>query len=97
MIFFVNFLVGFFQLKDLGGKNKGIPLIIKIFSAFMLIGLIFTFLLPETKGKTLEQLNGEAFDEAEHKEKKTLKDRLKMFDKFNKKMSVRPTNKYTIN
>lgn len=64
----------------------------------MLIGLIFTFLLPETKGKTLEQLNGEAFDEeAEHKEKKTLKDRLNRFYKLNKKISVRPTNKYTIN
>jgi PHS family inorganic phosphate transporter-like MFS transporter len=51
--------VGFFQLKDVGGKNKGVPLIIQIFSGFMLAGLVFTFLLPETKGKTLEELCGE--------------------------------------
>jgi hypothetical protein len=66
----------------------------------MLLGLIFTFLLPETKGKSLEQLNGEAFDEdaeAENKGKKSLKHRLKSFDKLNKKMSIRTTNKYTIN
>lgn len=38
-------------------------MIIQIFSAFMLIGLIVTVLVPETKGKTLEQLNGEAIDD----------------------------------
>lgn len=52
--------VGFFQLKDLNGvKNSGIPMIIDIFSGFMLIGLLLTFLLPETKGKSLEELSGE--------------------------------------
>lgn len=63
MIFPFLLKVGFFQLKDFGGKNKGIPMIIQIFSAFMLLGLIVSFLLPETKGKTLEQLNGEAIDD----------------------------------
>lgn len=38
-------------------------MIIQIFSAFMLLGLVVSFLLPETKGKTLEQLNGEAIDD----------------------------------
>jgi PHS family inorganic phosphate transporter-like MFS transporter len=54
--------LGFFQLKNVGGKNAGIPLIIQIFSGFMVVGLIFTFLLPETKGKTLEELSGEHHD-----------------------------------
>ena len=55
--------VSFLQLKDAGGKGAGIPLIICIFSGFMLAGLLFTFLLPETKGKTLEELSGEDYDE----------------------------------
>ncbi len=51
--------VGLFQIKDIGGKNAQIPLLLIIFSVFMLIGLLFTFLLPETKGKTLEELSNE--------------------------------------
>ncbi len=50
---------GLFQLKDIGGKNAQVPTLLIIFSGFMLIGLIFTFLLPETKGKTLEQLSND--------------------------------------
>ncbi|RKP39013.1 phosphate transporter [Dimargaris cristalligena] len=50
---------GFSQLKDIGGKNAFVPHIIKILSAFMLVGLVFTFLLPETKGRTLEEITGE--------------------------------------
>ena len=49
-------------MKDLNGKNKGLPIILIIFSGFMFIGFILTFLLPETKGKTLEELNGENGD-----------------------------------
>ncbi|KAG0004390.1 Inorganic phosphate transporter pho84 [Entomortierella chlamydospora] len=51
--------VGFAQLKDRGGSNKGIPDLLKIFALFMLIGLFVTFLIPETKGKTLEELSNE--------------------------------------
>jgi hypothetical protein len=52
--------VGFFQLKDLNGvKNSGIPLINEILFGFMVVGFALTFLLPETKGKTLEEINGE--------------------------------------
>lgn len=44
-------------MKDIGGKDSSVPLIIKIFSGFMLAGLLLTFLLPETKGKSLEELS----------------------------------------
>ncbi|KAF8985106.1 Inorganic phosphate transporter pho84 [Entomortierella lignicola] len=51
--------VGFAQLKDRGGNNHGIPTLLKIFALFMFIGLLVTFLIPETKGKTLEELSNE--------------------------------------
>jgi len=48
--------VGFFQLKDsFGGPDSGIPVLLGIFAGFMVIGLLFTFLIPETKGKSLEE------------------------------------------
>ncbi|KAG0311525.1 Inorganic phosphate transporter pho84 [Dissophora globulifera] len=51
--------VGFSQLKDRGGPNAFIPHLLEIFAAFMLIGFCVTFLIPETKGKTLEELSNE--------------------------------------
>ncbi|KAF9902777.1 Inorganic phosphate transporter pho84 [Linnemannia zychae] len=51
--------IGFSSLKDRGGKNNGIPQLLQIFALFMFIGLIFTYLVPETKGKTLEELCGD--------------------------------------
>lgn len=51
--------VGFSQLKDIGGKNKFVPNLLLIFSAFMLLGLVFSFLIPETKRQTLEELSNE--------------------------------------
>lgn len=50
----------------------------------MFLGLVVTFLLPETKGKTLEQLNGERDDLDEPKidsnqEKKNLKEKIQSF------------------
>jgi PHS family inorganic phosphate transporter-like MFS transporter len=56
--------VGFFQLKDsFGGVNSGIPILLGIFAGFMFIGLLFTFLIPETKGKSLEELSSENYNE----------------------------------
>ncbi|KAJ1957142.1 hypothetical protein EC988_000989, partial [Linderina pennispora] len=54
--------LGFFHLKDRGGKNKFIPQLIQIFALFMLVGLLFTWFVPETKGKSLEQLSEESDD-----------------------------------
>ncbi|ORX73643.1 phosphate:H+ symporter [Linderina pennispora] len=54
--------LGFFHLKDRGGKNKFIPQLIQIFALFMLVGLLFTWFVPETKGKSLEQLSEESED-----------------------------------
>ena len=41
-------------MKDIGGKDKFIPDLFIILSIFMVIGLVFTFFIPETKGKSLE-------------------------------------------
>ncbi|KAF8941417.1 Inorganic phosphate transporter pho84 [Dissophora ornata] len=51
--------VGFSRLKDRGGSNAFIPQLLQIFALFMLIGLLVTFLIPETTGKTLEELSNE--------------------------------------
>ncbi|KAJ1883533.1 hypothetical protein H4R99_000510 [Coemansia sp. RSA 1722] len=52
--------LGFFQLKNRGGKNAFIPHLIQIFALFMLVGLVFTWFVPETKGKSLEELSEES-------------------------------------
>jgi PHS family inorganic phosphate transporter-like MFS transporter len=51
--------VGFARLKDIGGTNKFVKHILQIFAFFMLTGIFSTLLLPETKGRTLEELSGE--------------------------------------
>ncbi|BGP24740.1 MFS transporter, PHS family, inorganic phosphate transporter [Rhodotorula toruloides] len=51
-----------FRLKDRGGSNAFVPHILEIFALFMLTGVFSTLLLPETKGKTLEELSGEDND-----------------------------------
>ncbi|KAF9910068.1 Inorganic phosphate transporter pho84 [Linnemannia zychae] len=56
--------VGFSQLKDRGGHNAFLPQLLQIFALFMLIGLVVTFLIPETKGKTLEELSNEVDDDS---------------------------------
>ncbi|GAA5939321.1 phosphate transporter PHO84 [Sporobolomyces koalae] len=51
-----------FKLKDRGGKNAFVPHILQIFALFMLTGIFSTLLIPETKGKSLEELSGEDQD-----------------------------------
>lgn len=54
--------VGFAQLKDIGGTNQFVKHILEIFALFMLTGIFSTLLLPETKGKSLEELSNEDQD-----------------------------------
>ncbi|KAJ2735989.1 hypothetical protein IW152_001112 [Coemansia sp. BCRC 34962] len=54
--------LGFFHLKDRGGKNAFISQLIRIFALFMLIGLVFSWFVPETKGNALEELSDEIDD-----------------------------------
>ncbi|KAI7859702.1 phosphate:H+ symporter [Circinella umbellata] len=51
--------VGFGLLKDIGGDNAWIDHLLQLFAFFMLTGIFSSFLIPETKGKTLEELAGE--------------------------------------
>ncbi|KAF8512253.1 phosphate permease [Gautieria morchelliformis] len=51
--------VGFAQLKDIGGTNQFINHILEIFALFMLTGIFSTLLLPETKGRSLEDISNE--------------------------------------
>lgn len=52
-------LLGFISLKDRGGPGAFIPQLFIIVAVFMFIGVLATSLIPETKGKSLEELNGE--------------------------------------
>ncbi|KDE09185.1 hypothetical protein MVLG_00507 [Microbotryum lychnidis-dioicae p1A1 Lamole] len=55
-----------FKLKDRGGapgSNNWVNHVLQIFALFMLTGLFSTFLIPETKGKSLEELSNEPQDE----------------------------------
>ncbi|KAJ1936308.1 hypothetical protein GGF37_005661 [Kickxella alabastrina] len=51
---------GFLQLTDIGGKNAWINRLLQIFGLFMMIGFVVTFWIPETKGKTLEEICDES-------------------------------------
>ncbi|WVQ85343.1 phosphate:H+ symporter [Cryptococcus sp. DSM 104549] len=54
--------VGFSRLINIGGKNAFLKHILEIFALFMLTGVFSTLLLPETKGRTLEDLSQESQD-----------------------------------
>jgi len=58
---FAQTLVG--PLKNKGGKNKWLDHVMQIFAVFMLCGLGTTFLVPETKRKSLEELAHQYHDE----------------------------------
>ncbi|RUS20112.1 hypothetical protein BC937DRAFT_86333 [Endogone sp. FLAS-F59071] len=51
--------VGFGALKDIGGSNQWINHLLQIFAFFMLTGVFSTLLIPETTGRSLEDLSGE--------------------------------------
>ncbi|KAJ8656968.1 phosphate:H+ symporter [Lichtheimia ornata] len=51
--------VGFGLLKDIGGKNNWIDHLLEVFALFMLTGIFSSLFIPETKGKTLEELGDE--------------------------------------
>ncbi|KAK4509165.1 ferroxidase fet3 [Mucor velutinosus] len=55
--------VGFGLLKDIGGPNKWINHLLQIFAFFMLTGIFSSFLINETKGKSLEELSGDYGDD----------------------------------
>ncbi|KAL9558893.1 hypothetical protein MBANPS3_000670 [Mucor bainieri] len=55
--------VGFGLLKDIGGPNKWINHLLQIFAFFMLTGIFSSFLINETKGKSLEELSGDYEDD----------------------------------
>lgn len=54
--------VGFAQLRNIGGPNAFVKHILEIFAFFMLTGVASTLLIPETKGRTLEDLSNEEQD-----------------------------------
>jgi len=51
--------VGFSKLKNIGGTNQFLKHILEIFAFFMMTGIFSTLLLPETMGRTLEELSNE--------------------------------------
>jgi len=51
--------VGFARLQNIGGKGKFLKHILELFAFFMLTGIFTTLLIPETKGKSLEELSNE--------------------------------------
>ena len=51
--------ISFSHLKDIGGPNKFVKHILEIFALFMLTGVLSTMLIPETMGRTLEDLSNE--------------------------------------
>ncbi|KAA1467701.1 phosphate permease [Dentipellis sp. KUC8613] len=51
--------VGFARLRNIHGPNAFVGHILEIFALFMLTGIFSTLLLPETKGRSLEELSNE--------------------------------------
>jgi PHS family inorganic phosphate transporter-like MFS transporter len=49
----------FSLLANIGAKNAWMQNLLWIFAACMAVGGLFSFLVPETNGKTLEELGGD--------------------------------------
>ncbi|CED85180.1 phosphate transporter [Phaffia rhodozyma] len=52
--------VGFSRLKDIGGTGKFVKHIMELFAFFMLTGIFSTLLIPETMGRSLEDISNES-------------------------------------
>ncbi|KAJ2500530.1 hypothetical protein GGH96_002678 [Coemansia sp. RSA 1972] len=50
---------GFLQLTNIGGHNAWIDHLLQVFALFMCIGFLATLWIPETKGKSLEEISEE--------------------------------------
>ncbi|KAJ2357715.1 hypothetical protein GGF43_001290 [Coemansia sp. RSA 2618] len=50
---------GLLQLTNIGGHNAWIDHLLQIFALFMFVGFLVTFWIPETKGRSLEEINDE--------------------------------------
>ncbi|ORX50894.1 phosphate:H+ symporter [Hesseltinella vesiculosa] len=61
--------VGFGLLRDIGGPNAWINHLLQLFAFFMFTGIFSSFLIEETKGKSLEELSAETDDHASHSTK----------------------------
>jgi MFS family permease len=53
----------FGPLADIGGPNASLPSLLGVFSICMLAGLLVTFWIPETAGRTLEEIARRDADE----------------------------------
>ncbi|RUS22877.1 phosphate:H+ symporter [Endogone sp. FLAS-F59071] len=51
--------VGFGVLKDIGGTNAWLNHLLQIYAFFMLTGIFSSLLIPETTGRSLEELSNE--------------------------------------
>ncbi|KAJ3324671.1 phosphate transporter [Blyttiomyces sp. JEL0837] len=49
----------FGPLKDIGGKNAFLPALFFVFALFMLLGAFVTRWIPETAGKSLDEISGD--------------------------------------
>lgn len=50
---------GFTYMVSHDDPSPGVQKLLGIFAAIMFLGLITTFLIPETKGRSLEEINDE--------------------------------------
>ncbi|THH30285.1 hypothetical protein EUX98_g3909 [Antrodiella citrinella] len=54
--------VGFSKMVNIGGTNKFVQHLLEIFAFFMATGFLSTLLLPETMGRSLEEISDESQD-----------------------------------
>ncbi|KAJ2308127.1 hypothetical protein IWW55_000610 [Coemansia sp. RSA 2706] len=51
---------GLLQLTDIGGKHAWIDHLLQVFALFMFVGFVVTFWIPESKGRSLEEICDES-------------------------------------